>query len=53
MACLASQVTSQKVVGLWGWWVDDWQARKSTAGILANFETEPVLDVLESHPLLR
>lgn len=28
-------------------------ARKSSAGVLIDFETEPVLEVLESHPFSR
>lgn len=47
-ARVASQVVSQTVVELRmvsGWLAD----RKSSAGFLVDFETEPVPDVLESY----
>lgn len=50
MACVVFQVMSRR-------WRDSgdggWLARRPSAGVLVDFETESILNIIQSHPLSR
>ena len=52
VTCIAPQFMSRKVMGLR--MVGEWlAARKSSAVVLVDSQTEPVLEVLKFHPFSR